>query len=220
MKRATRKAVRASFHLATDSPAKQASLAAALTLFARNGIDATTIRDIADKSGFTNPAIFKHFDTKEALALCLFERCYRWIADAFLDADDENADARTRILAAGDCALRLMDEDIEAVLCVQENLRRFWRDLKPDTRSLSLLGHMRRLIAGGVSEGSVSPAVSANILASAILGFLGQIAREYYFGEIPGAATAQSPAVRAIILRILNAEPAQTKMQMKSSPRR
>ena len=55
------------------------------------------------------------------------------MAEAFLAADDANADVRTRILAAGDCALRLMDEDIEAVLCVQENLRRFWRDLRPDT---------------------------------------------------------------------------------------
>jgi TetR/AcrR family transcriptional regulator, repressor of fatR-cypB operon len=206
MKRATRKTVRASFYAATDSPAVQASLAAALALFTRNGIDATTIRDIADKSGFTNPAIFKHFESKEALALCLFERCYRWMADAFRAVDDENADARTRLLAAGDCALRLMDEDIEAVLCVQENLRRFWRDLKPDTRALSLLAHMRQLIACGVAEGSVSTAVSANLIASAILGFLGQIAREYYFGEIGNAATAQSPAVRAIILRILNAE--------------
>ena len=206
MKRATRKTVRASFYAATDSPAVQASLAAALALFTRNGIDATTIRDIADKSGFTNPAIFKHFESKEALALCLFERCYRWMADAFRAVDDENADAHTRLVAAGDCALRLMDEDIEAVLCVQENLRRFWRDLKPDTRALSLLAHMRQLIACGVAEGSVSTAVSANLLASAILGFLGQIAREYYFGEIGNAATAQSPAVRAIILRILNAE--------------
>jgi AcrR family transcriptional regulator len=206
MKRATRKTVRASFYAATDSPAVQASLAAAIALFTRNGIDATTIRDIADKSGFTNPAIFKHFESKEALALCLFERCYRWMADAFRAVDDENADARTRLLAAGDCALRLMDEDIEAVLCVQENLRRFWRDLKPDTRALSLLAHMRQLIACGVAEGSVSTAVSANLIASAILGFLGQIAREYYFGEIGNAATAQSPAVRAIILRILNAE--------------
>jgi AcrR family transcriptional regulator len=125
MKRAARKTARASFYEATDSPAVRASLAAALALFTRNGIDATTIRDIAGKSGYTNPAIFKHFDSKEALALCLFERCYRWIANALLAADDPNADARTRILAVGDCALRLMDEDIEAVLCVQENLGAF-----------------------------------------------------------------------------------------------
>ncbi len=206
MKRATRKAGRASFYEATDSPAVQASLAAALALFTRNGIDATTIRDIADKSGYTNPAIFKHFDSKEALALCLFERCYRWIANGLLAADDPSADTRTRILAVGDCALRLMDEDIEAVLCVQDNLRRFWRDIKPDTRALSLLAHVRRLIAGGVADGSVSPAAPANLLASAILGFLGQFAREYFFGELGEAATAQSPAVRAIILRILSTE--------------
>jgi len=62
-----------------DAAARAASLCAALRLFVRHGIDATSVRDIAAGSGFTNPAIFKHFDSKEALALCLFERCYTWM---------------------------------------------------------------------------------------------------------------------------------------------
>ena len=66
-----------------DAAARAASLCAALRLFVRQGIDATSVRDIAAGSGFTNPAIFKHFDSKEALALCLFERCYTWMGNAF-----------------------------------------------------------------------------------------------------------------------------------------
>ena len=64
--------------------------------------------------------------------------------------------------------------------------------------NISALDH----VAIGVADGSVSPAAPANLLASAILGFLGQFAREYFLGELGEAATAQSPAVRAIILRI------------------
>jgi TetR/AcrR family transcriptional regulator, repressor of fatR-cypB operon len=58
-----------------DSPAKQAILIAALQLFVRDGLRETSIRAIALEAGYSNPALFKHFDSKEALTLYLFERC-------------------------------------------------------------------------------------------------------------------------------------------------
>src|ERR1700761_7040730 len=59
-----------------DAPGKAKILVAALKLFVRDGLCETSVRDIAKASGFTNPALFKHFPTKDALALYLFERCY------------------------------------------------------------------------------------------------------------------------------------------------
>jgi AcrR family transcriptional regulator len=59
-----------------DAPAKQKIVIAALDLFVRDGLCETSIRDIAKASGFTNPALFKHFSGKDALASYLFERCY------------------------------------------------------------------------------------------------------------------------------------------------
>ncbi len=73
---------RAAIFDADDPPSKAATLDAALSLFVRHGIDATSVRDIASRSGFTNPAIFKHFDSKSDMALCLFERCYGWMTTA------------------------------------------------------------------------------------------------------------------------------------------
>jgi TetR/AcrR family transcriptional regulator, repressor of fatR-cypB operon len=183
-----------------DAPAKAASLRTAIQLFLRDGIDATSVRDIAAGSGFTNPALFKHFDSKEALALCLFGRCYTWMGNAFRAAGEAApGDAEHKIAAIAECALRLIDEDQEAVLYVQENLRRFWRQASPETRQFSLLGHIRALIdaRGG------SPA-ERNLQASAIIGFLGQLAREAYFSELPGTALSQAQRVNAIILRILH----------------
>ena len=72
--------VRESIASGNEPAAKIAGLDAALSLFVRHGVEATSIRDIARQSGFTNPAIFKHFETKTSLALCLFERCYAWMS--------------------------------------------------------------------------------------------------------------------------------------------
>ncbi len=60
-----------------DPPAKRSILTAALALFASRGIDGVSIRDIAADSGFSNPAMFKYYKSKEDLARTLFEACYR-----------------------------------------------------------------------------------------------------------------------------------------------
>src|SRR5215471_3080677 len=60
----------------SDPPAKREILRAALKLFSERGLASTSIRDIADESGYTNPALYKHFESKDELALHLFETCH------------------------------------------------------------------------------------------------------------------------------------------------
>ena len=202
--------VRASIFAEDDPPSKAAGLDAALALFVRDGVEATSVRDIATRSGFTNPAIFKHFDSKTALALCLFERCYAWMARAFVAAENACADPDpvAQILAVVGCALQLMDEDIEAILMVQDNLRRFWPMAASTTRAVSLLGRMRTLVAAAADarnvEGAERMYIAPNLLASAIIGLLGQIAREAYFHEFEGPVSALEPSIRSIVLKLLD----------------
>src|SRR5512144_2629776 len=59
-----------------DPPAKRQILRAAMNLFSERGLAGTSIRDIAEQSGYTNPALYKHFSSKEELALHLFETCH------------------------------------------------------------------------------------------------------------------------------------------------
>src|SRR3954463_7687219 len=70
----------------TDPPSKQELLKAALRLFARDGVRESSIRAVADAAGFTNPVLFKYFESKEALAVHLFERCYLRIVRDVQDA--------------------------------------------------------------------------------------------------------------------------------------
>lgn len=55
-------------------PNKRAEIEqAAMSLFAQKGSAATSIRDIAQKSGVTEAALYRHFSSKEALIVQLFK---------------------------------------------------------------------------------------------------------------------------------------------------
>src|SRR5215475_14519877 len=84
-----------------DPPAKRQILRAALKLFSERGLALTSIRDIADESGYTNPALYRHFASKDELALHLFETCHQHVwtscATALNSAKDFDAKAEAYI---------------------------------------------------------------------------------------------------------------------------
>jgi AcrR family transcriptional regulator len=162
----------------TDAPAKQSVLLAAMDLFATRGVDGVTVRDIAAQSGFTNPAIFKHFKTKDELARSLFETCYRKLAATVIFPTADLRSAITR-------SLSLVETSPDSVHFVLENLRRFWRELPEDVRTLGLLGAMRRLIEHEQTNGNVRGEIDPQLAAALVLGMIAQIARMAHFGELP-----------------------------------
>jgi AcrR family transcriptional regulator len=161
-----------------DPAAKQSILLSAMDLFASRGVDGVTIRDIAARAGYSNPAMFKHFKTKDDLARSLFDTCYRRLAGTLVTPD---ADLKSAISGA----LDLIEASPDSVHFVLENLRRFWRDLPEETRALGLPGAMRRLIERDQDRGRVRREVDAQLAASLVLGLLAQIARMEHFGELP-----------------------------------
>ena|SRR5579862_386793 len=181
-----------------DAPAKRKIAIAALGLFVRDGLCETSIRDIAAASGFTNPALFKHFASKDALASYLFERCYlelfRLIVKSIASGETFALQQRAVIQAY----MTALDEDQNAVLYVQENLRHFWPRMPARLRKNSILGEVRRLLETGRSEGIVTADIDIGLLTAAWVGTLQQFARARYFGEFK-----QTPKVLAIALEKL-----------------
>jgi AcrR family transcriptional regulator len=166
-----------------DPPAKRSILLSAMDLFASRGVDGVTIRDIAARSGYSNPAMFKHFKTKDDLARSLFDTCYRRLAGIVVTPD---ADLKSAISGA----LHLIEASPDSVHFVLENLRRFWRDLPEETRAQGLPGAMRRLIERDQDQGRVRRDVDAQLAAALVLGLLAQIARMEHFGELPRRPSA------------------------------
>jgi len=170
-----------------DPPSKQSILQAALTLFVRNGIAGTSIRMIGAAAGYPNPAMFKFFDSKEALALYLFERCY-----GRLYGSVERATARGTFAEAlagvVDAFMDAMDEDLEAVLFVQDSLRELWPQLPPPARKRSILRLLRHLFERGVETHAVVGYGSTDLPVATLVGLMAQLARMLYFREVDGPA--------------------------------
>lgn len=171
-----------------DPPAKQELLRAALRLFVRQGYCETSIRDVADAAGYTNPALFKHFAGKDALALYLFEQCYaRYALELRRELESGGGfDRQLHRLVTRFCDL--LDEDPEAFLYMNDNLRRFWPHVRPTMRKQSMIALLRGLLQGGVQEKAVSRRPTLDVLVAGLSGTLIQFARMHYFGEFKGPA--------------------------------
>jgi AcrR family transcriptional regulator len=185
-----------------DAPAKRKILVTALALFVRDGLCETSVRDIAKASGFTNPALFKHFPSKGHLARYLFERCYLELADLVSNAVRSGTTFRAKQRAVIDAYLAALDRDSSSVLYVQEGLRHFWPQMPETVRRHSIVGEVRRLLVTGRAEGSVTDEVDIDLLTTAWLGTLQQFARFRYFGELRQPTRALAEALDGLLTRM------------------
>jgi AcrR family transcriptional regulator len=185
-----------------DPPSKRAVLAAALGLFVKHGLSATNVRMIASEAGYTNPAMFKFFDSKEALALHLFERCYERLHRA-VGAAAARTPSSAAVGAVLDAFLAAMDEDLEAVLFVQDTLRELWPRSSPALRRRSIIRALRELLARGIREGVVTGYASSDVPVAALVGLVAQLGRMLYFGEIQGPARARRGELALALDRML-----------------
>jgi AcrR family transcriptional regulator len=183
----------------TDPPSKQALLKAALKLFARDGVRGASIRAVAKEAGFTNPVLFKYFEGKDALALHLFERCYLRLAREAMGALSEGGTFRDKLGRLIERLLALLDESPEAVLFVNEELRRLRPLVSATTRRHSLVA----IISKFFEDSEVTATTDRILLVSAFLGLLAQFGRLYAFGEWKGQAVEAAPQIEALVLRML-----------------
>ena len=158
--------------------ARAALLTQSLRLFASRGVEAVSVRDIAAATGFTNPALFRHFSGKEALAQVLFEQCYRGLVEA-LEPTAETDGLRAWLEAALTEIARLP----EGVLFVLDNLKRYWHTLPDDLMDRNLPRMANEMIARERQAGRLRADMRPELLATVLFGTLGQVARSAHFNE-------------------------------------
>jgi AcrR family transcriptional regulator len=190
--------------LADDPPAKRKILETALALFVRDGLCETSVRDIADASGFTNPALFKHFRSKDHLAAFLFERCYLELAELVATAIASGTTFGSQQRAVIDAYLDALDRDSDTVLYVQDFLRHFWPLMPATVKRHSIIGDVRKMLAAGQADGAVTRSIDLDLLGTAWIGTLQQFARARYFGDFKGqSADSLATALDALLTRMV-----------------
>ena len=158
-----------------DPPSKREVLSHALRLFVRDGLCETGIRAIAEASGYTNPALYKFFASKDALALYLFERCYLLVYERLQTAVALTEDTDARLAGVVKEWVALTDTHLDAVLFMNEGLRDFWPRVRPAVKRKSLLRLLEALVP---ADARVDPSLGV----AKIVGTLGQVARQRFFG--------------------------------------
>lgn len=184
------------------APSKREILQAALRLFAQRGIHSVTIRDIAQESGYSNPALFKFFKSKDALALFLFERCYLDLYDKVEKRLVVAVTFEARIHGLVQVYIEQLDRDPGMVLYVQDHLRELWPLAAKETRARSIVKLIHNLLQGGVEEGAVERGPDLRLLGAAVVGTLTQFARLAYFGEFARPFARYAPELTRILTNI------------------
>jgi AcrR family transcriptional regulator len=171
----------------SDPPAKRAIFRAALKLFGAHGLAATTIRDIAKESGFTNPALYKHFVSKDELALYLFETSHRRLWTRCRTAIDSAADFDGKRGNYIGEVLSLVDEHPEVIAFLSENARVLWPKAGPAVRRHTMIALARSLMSAAPHARKRS-AVHPDIAAASLQGTLAELARMIQVGAVSGPA--------------------------------
>ncbi len=184
-----------------DPPSKHAILAAALRLFVRHGVGGTSVRAIAEEAGYTNPALFKFFASKDALALHLLERCHERMLDRLAPALVGGFGAALdRVI---DAFLDLAAEELDAVLYVQGSLGELWPRLPDAARRRSISQLLTELVGRGIEEGAVVGYRTPDVPVAALAGMLAQFVRMLRSGDIEGPTERHRDELRLAAARML-----------------
>lgn len=192
------------FYIADDdSPAKQEILRAAMKLFSERGLDSTTIRDIADESGYTNPALYKHFESKDDLALHLFEVCHRRVwgrLHAAVVAGKTFADKLERYVGEW---LELVDEHPEVLAFLADSARTLWPRASATVRRQTVIGLARSLVVQTPIGRRGRAKANPDLLAATLQGSLAELTRMLQVGVVEGPATRWKPDIVALFTRLV-----------------
>ena len=158
-----------------------------MKLFSERGFAATSIRDIAKESGYTNPALYKHFASKEELALQLFDICHRrlWARCNAAIASANNFDDKLDGYVGQ--FLELMDEDPEALAFLSDSARVLWPKAGKAVRQQTMIGLARSLMTTAPRRRGKS-AVNPDVAAASLQGTLAELARMLQVGVVAGPA--------------------------------
>jgi TetR/AcrR family transcriptional regulator, repressor of fatR-cypB operon len=186
-----------------DAPAKREILRAALKLFGTRGLAATSIRDIADESGYTNPALYKHFASKDDLALYLFETCHTRVWMSCSTALSANKGFEKKLDAFVATWLELMDTEPDVLAFLVDSARTLWPRSSATLHRRTMIGLARTLASEAPASRSRTGSIDVDVAAASIQGTLSELGRMIQLGVVKGPARRWQGNVVALFRRFL-----------------
>ncbi len=154
-------------------------LEASLTLFAQYGYDVVSVRDISREAGTSEAALYKHFKSKEEMALYLFRLILRtYTAEIKAIAEDRQRTAIERLQEMQRYTYRLYAAEPESVRFALLSQYKFWPTVEDDLKPHFW---MQSVLSEGVLTGEITPMVTLLTLVSLYTGLVLEPLIQYHF---------------------------------------
>jgi AcrR family transcriptional regulator len=156
---------------------------AALTLFVARGVAETTTKEIAMAASVAEGTIYRYFPSKEQLALDLFLRHHRSLAEALAEAQRPAKSLRARIDAIVRCYCEWADRDWTLFAYHLLNQHSFLIQVPDDTPNPVTV--VREVISQAMRAGEI-PRRNIDLVAASAIGVVLQAATYKVYGRFTG----------------------------------
>lgn len=173
---------------------------AALKLFVHEGIDAATTREIAEKAGVSEGALYRHYRGKDELALALFKETHNRLGKMMAEALSGDGNLEQKVLAAVNAYCELADEDFLLFSFHLVSLNRFLPyDKKREDDPVTIT---EKIISGLMNDGAI-PKGDAPLKAAMALGVVMQAGQNKIYNRLPGPFSQHAEAMARAVLCVL-----------------
>ena len=172
---------------------------AALELFVEKGVDGTSIRDIAERAGVTEGALYRHHKSKSDLVRALFFAHYEGFAEIIRKTQGRTASFDELIGALVHGFFEFYDADryiFQFVMVVRHQLLDEVR--RDDRNPVELLS---RILRDGQSSGDI-PEQDTELTTQLLLGMVLQAAVAHHYGRVAGPLSEHSRRVTDICITV------------------
>ena len=142
----------------------------AFALFSEKGFNAVGIREIGDRAGLTNPALYQHFPSKEALGCEIYRRCYGQLMTAIDQRVDKNMSPLDCLDAYIEAAVSLHRLKPSPLLFLEDEQRRFADEMKSIYGDQTVTSRLTRWVDAGRTTGVIRRDIPTKMLVALIIG--------------------------------------------------
>ncbi len=181
-------------------PRRDLIKAQALRLFVEHGIDAVSVRDIAEACAMKAPNLYAHFESRDALLAELFREGYAEYGAMLADAAATPGPFRGRLEQMIRTICRLHDEDTIRFRFLILTQHAFLPAIPQDDRNPVEI--VCRAVAAAMEAGEI-PRREADLMAMAVIGMIVQPATAHLYGRLPGGLLSRAEDIVAMCWRVL-----------------
>jgi AcrR family transcriptional regulator len=166
--------------------------AAALRLFVEKGVDGASIRDVAAVAGVSEGALYRHYDSKDAMVWSLFADSFVSFArrlDA-LQAEAHGTRAKLAAMIGGVCAFYDAEPLLFRFLLFVQH--RQVEKVTPDMPSP--IDAIRGVLRAGIAAGDIPP-IDLELATAMTVGIVLQPATFAAYGNLPGPLLAHAERI-------------------------